>query len=347
MEIRVYDSVLNFRGVMENQTSLIWTRKYFEPGTFELHAPITEDNLKLTNRGNLLWLKGAAEAGVIEDRMLEESSTKNEITAKGRFLSSYMDRRLIRPTVQFSGKVEVAMRQLLAGVEQIPLVELGDIMGFEETVSFQATYKNLLTYEEKLAKSSGLGFRIRPHFDSKKLVFEVYRGNSRTVSQGINNRVIFSEAYNNLNNTIYRENEQLYKNVVYVGGEGEGNARVYVQVGETSGLDRRELFVDAKDIRSDELTDEEYKEKLRQRGIEALEDNALSGSFECDTGADINFKYKENYNLGDIVTVKKKAWGITQDLRITEIQEIYEYGGMRIVPTFGTPLPETIDWSDN
>ena len=70
MEIRVYDRLLNFRGVMENQTSLIWTRKYFEPGIFELHAPITEDNLKLTQRGNLLWLKGAAEAGVIEDRMI-------------------------------------------------------------------------------------------------------------------------------------------------------------------------------------------------------------------------------------------------------------------------------------
>ena len=99
MEIRVYNSELDFQGIVENQTSLIWTRKYFEPGDCELHIPITADNLRLTRRGNLLWKKGKKEAAVIEDRKLEESDSRNEITVKGRFLSSYMDRRLIKSTV--------------------------------------------------------------------------------------------------------------------------------------------------------------------------------------------------------------------------------------------------------
>lgn len=42
MEVRIYDRDLNFKGVIENHTSLIWTRKYYEPGNFEIHAPITE-----------------------------------------------------------------------------------------------------------------------------------------------------------------------------------------------------------------------------------------------------------------------------------------------------------------
>lgn len=41
----------------------------------------------------------------------------------------------------------------------------------------------------------------------------------------------------------------------------------------------------------------------------------------------VNFSYKKDYDLGDIVTVRKKAWGIEMDKRITEIQEIYENGG--------------------
>ena len=122
MEVRIYDRDLNFKGVIENHTSLIWTRKYYEPGNFEIHAPITEQNLRLLAKGNIISKRGSSEAGVIEDIENEESDLKNEITAKGRFLSSYMDRRLIKSTVNFSGKIEVAMRNLLSGVTAIPLV---------------------------------------------------------------------------------------------------------------------------------------------------------------------------------------------------------------------------------
>ena len=104
--------------------------------------------------------------------------------------------------------------------------------------------------------------------------------------------------------------------------------------------------MDAKDIQSENMTTEQYRAALETRGRETLDGAVISASFECDTGADENFRYQINYDLGDVVTVKKKAWGITEDLRITEIQEIYEYGGRRIVPTFGNALPEKIDWSD-
>ena len=111
MEVRIYGRDLFRRGQIENQTSLIWTRKFYEPGTFELHAPITDENLSLLQEGNIIGKKGSAEAGIIEDIEKEESDIKNEITVKGRFLSSYMDRRLIKRTVNFSGKTEAADRK--------------------------------------------------------------------------------------------------------------------------------------------------------------------------------------------------------------------------------------------
>ena len=155
MEVRIYDRDLNFKGVIENHTSLIWTRKYYEPGNFEIHAPITEQNLRLLAKGNIISKRGSSEAGVIEDIENEESDLKNEITAKGRFLSSYMDRRLIKSTVNFSGKIEVAMRNLLSGVTAIPLVELGTLNGFTETVEFQATMKQNWQRPERSVIVSG------------------------------------------------------------------------------------------------------------------------------------------------------------------------------------------------
>ena len=98
MEVRIYDASMNFKGLIENQTSVLWNRSYFGSGSFELYCPITDNNRDLLQMGRLVWIRGAAEAGVIESLVLEQTNIKNEITVKGRFLESYMSRRLIRPT---------------------------------------------------------------------------------------------------------------------------------------------------------------------------------------------------------------------------------------------------------
>ncbi len=346
MEVRIYGRNLFRIGQIENQTSLIWTRKFYEPGTFELHAPITNENLYMLKEGNIVGKKGSAEAGIIEDIEKEESDIKNEITVKGRFLSSYMDRRLIKKTVNFSGYIEVAMRQLYSGCIPIPLVELGSLNGFTERVEFQVTMKNLLAYENKLSRAGAIGFRYRPDFVNHKIIFETYQGKNRTLSQHENNRVIFSEDYNNLNNAIYKYNSQNLKTFAIVGGQGEGDARTYYELGGGEGYDLREVFVDAKDLNPEGMTAAQYKAALLQRAQETLNESIVSESLECETEAAINFTYKEDYDLGDIVTVRKKKWNLYMNQRITELSEVYEYGGMTVVPTFGDPLPEKIKWDE-
>ena len=349
MEVRVYTKDLRFQGVSENQTSVIWTRRYFEAGEFEIHVPITPENVNLYRRSNLVWLQGAVEAGIIEDLKYEETSTLNEITAKGRFLESYMDRRIIYPTVNFTGYTEAGMRALLSGLSKpFPHVELGDLQGYTEEVSFQVTWKELLSTQTKLAMASNLGFRFKPDFNERKIYFEVYKGLDRTRSQRNRSFTEFSDDFDNLNSATFKLNDQLEKTVAYVAGEGEGSSRRIVIVGDTTGegYERRELYVDAKDISSDGLTDAQYTAALTQRGIDKLNENELSTSLECVTVPLGNFKYKTDYDLGDIVTTKKSNWGVGQDLRITEIQEVYEHGSMQVVPTLGNPLPTTLNMED-
>ena len=351
MEIRFYTREMEFIGVTENQSSLIWTRRYDTPGEFELHAPITDYNLQLMQRENLVWIKGKKDCGSIEDLEITEGSEEAEIIAKGRFTPAYMDRRLIKSTVNFSGTYEDAMYYLPTICEEIPLVEYAEPSGITDEVTFQATYKNLLDYEEKLASAAGYGFRYAPDFENQVLTFEVYQGTDRSMEQDDVPRVIFSDEYANLESVSYRVNDQCYKNVAYVGGEGEGSERTYITVAldgyeDAEGMDLRELFVDAKDISSEDLTEDEYLAELMQRGLEKLEENAFSESVECDTEPDGNFKYEDDYDIGDIVTVRKSSWGIEKSLRLTEMQEVYESEARSLVPIFGDPLPETVDWSD-
>ena len=349
MEIRIYSQALRLQGIIENQTSLVWHRRYYDVGYFELHAPVTADNVRLLQRGNLIWKRGAVEAGVIEDLKLEETATLNQIVAKGRFLESYMNRRVIYPTFNFEGTVENAMYALYDSLtDAIPYVEKGTPQGFADTCTFQVTWKELLTCETKLAQSANLGFRFRPDFNAHKIYFEIYQGLDRTRSQHVNSFVEFSEKFDNLNSATYNVNDQLMKTVAYVAGEGEGSSRVVVTVGDTesTGYARRELYVDAKDLSSDDLTQAQYLDALRQRGYEKLNENLLSETLECVIMPLGNFNYKVDYDLGDVVTAKKNNWGIGQDLRITEIEEIYEHGAMQVAPTLGNPLPTTLNMED-
>lgn len=350
----VYNKELQRLGVIDVFRSLIWMRKYYECGTFEIHAPLNEQNLRLLTEGNILSKREyqnkngeiqkltSKESGIVEDITIDD--VMNEITAKGRFLSSIMDRRAITTVINFNGTTEDGMRKLVQSVTKMPFVQLGERKGFEEKIQFQVSYKELYTYMCKLSKYSNMGFTIRADFKEKVFYFEVYKGVDRSETQRERSQVIFSEIHKNLNGVTYVFNNQNTKTCAIVAGEGEGTERTLVTVGGGNGWDLREVIVDARDVqKDDDMTDEEYALLLEQKGYEKLAEYGVVEAMEAQTQPFVNFTYREDYDLGDIVTVKKKKWGIEKNKRITEIQEIYENGGFTIVPTYGNPLPEKVD----
>lgn len=348
MEIRVYDTNFELQRIIENHVSLLWRRCYNEVGQFSLTCPATNANIEALQLGRIVWFEGKVEAGIIESRTMDQNRTANTLVVSGRFLESLMDRRLIRPTLNYSGTVEGAMRQILEDAVPLPMVELEEAHEWEEEVSFQATYKNLLEYEKKLAKSANYGFRFRPDFVEKKIIFEIYQGLDHSLQQNDRARVIFSEDFANMTSTHYQESDQLFKTVCYVGGEGEWRDKEIVVSGDDTleGWARREVYHDASDLTSEGLTIAQYRATLAQRGAEYLESNGLAMAFSCETNPNGNFIYGLHYDLGDIVSVRKESWGVEDHQRITEITEIYEHGLPTIEPTFGTPLPETINWEE-
>lgn len=152
---------------MDNTKSLVWTRKYFEPGTFDIIVPLTDKNVTLFQKQRIVAKQETEEAGVIEDLKMLEGLDEKYIQVKGRFISSYTDRRLVQKTFTFSGKVEDAMHDLVDYVTPIPLLVNTAAAGYTETVSFQATMKNLQIYLTKLSKQGQIGYRIRPNFKEK------------------------------------------------------------------------------------------------------------------------------------------------------------------------------------
>lgn len=344
MEIRIYNNDFNLISIIENQISLLWNRKYSECGEFTLTVPITPENVKALKLGNLVWVRGKADTGMIETLTFDSDS--NTLQADGRFLLGVMDNRLIYPAFSFTGKTEVCMRTLFSQMIDEPWIELGELQGFEEEIELYALYKNLLTYEQNLAKGAALGMRFRPLFGQKKVVFEIYKGLDHSINQRERQRVIFSEEYENLESATYTESVKLEKNICVVGGQGESEYKVYVTVGDTgqTGLNRREVYQEATDVGSEGLTWQQYLKALEERGQMILDQSQKSDSFSFITTANGNFKYGIDYDLGDVVTIKKESWGLQEDMRISEVNEIYESEVPKVEITFGTPIPETITW---
>ena len=338
MDLYILDPDINLQGVIDGYSSLRWRRKYFEPGEVELHAPATAENIALLRPDNIVHRLDRQEAGIIEG----ESVEGEEITATGRMGSSMLDRRIITPTINFSGTVENAMRKIVTDNRPPPNLALGSAAGLTPTATFQATGKGVLAVCTALARSAPLGFRVRLDVPNKQWVFEVYDGTDRSVTQYDRPYVLFSDEFQNIVNPKYEINTTGAANYAYVAGQGAGENRVIVTVDQTGGAARHEIWVDARDLQQAEgQTLDDYKAQLVQRGLEKLAETARVENFSASAVDTANFAYLTDWDLGDIVSFEK--WGIRLDQRITEIEEVDEGGVVTITPTCGNPLPETLD----
>ncbi|XCH78845.1 MAG: hypothetical protein WHF31_15185 [Candidatus Dehalobacter alkaniphilus] len=342
MELKIYDTNLDLIGIIDTEKAVIWNRKYYTAGEFEVHVPANEIEISLIQKQNIVTKDGSVEFGIIENVTIEKTEDGEFIKASGRFGSSLLARRIVFDTTVLSTTVENAMRTLVndnaidisIGDRVITGLELGVLNGYTETVSFQVSYRNLLTTLSGLSETSGIGFLISFDTVNKKFKFETYKAFDRSINQSVNPRAIFSNDYDNLLESIYQTSDIEYSNVALVGGEGEGESRKMVVVGSASGLDRYEVFVNAKDIRMvDGITEPEYYQMLGQKGAESLMPKVEY--FEGNVLAEGTMIYKEDYDLGDIITIENTKWGKRINVQITEITEVYDDNGMQITPVFG------------
>lgn len=341
VDVRIYDRSMQLLGFCSGITSLQWNRKYNTSGSFEIHC--AQENAQYVALDHIVWLYGASEAGVIETiKMSNTSSTtsKREMVIKGRFLDSYMDRRLVKSTYNVADKsVAEAMQECFSNAVSLgDHISIGTVASSSATITLNESYASLLTVEQTCAAAADLGIRFRPDFAAKKIYFDIYAGVDRTVNQSDRARVVFAPAYKNLNGASYEKLGTTEKTVCYVGGSGTGTDQTVVTAGDDTltGLDRKEVYLSATDVtKTSGMTDAQYQAALKARGEQALTDDIVSETFDATIEPNGNFVYKKDYDLGDMVTVQYPDWGLSVDKRLTEISEVYERGALTIKPKFG------------
>lgn len=332
MQLYIYNPNRELAGIVESFEYLRWTRRYSQCGSFELKAIATPENNALLKEGNILWKNDDEEAGIIEH--LELSQTEQEIiTASGRFATSFLSRRIVWGPEKLSGDLSACMEQLINNNLISPIDTARQITGitysspnFGIPVSTQISYRNLMDAATDLCVASDIG--IKTVFTPATGIFTVMLYN------GANSQAVFSKEYENLTEQIYTESAADYANTALIGGEGEGADRTFVAITSGSGETRREVFVDAKDLRAEDFG-ADYTGALTFRGQSKLNEQAIRYSFDTSVNPHGNLTYKIDFDLGQTVKVISKAWGVSMITRITEVEEIYDADGLSISVVFG------------
>lgn len=341
MNIIVLDKEFNKMALIED-ASVIWTTRYYDVGDFELYLGITAEKINLLQIGNYVMREDDEQVGIIENIKIEYKDDVGEfLSVTGRFAESLLERRIVWQQTRLSGTAENGLRNLIntnvinpvIENRKIPIIQLGDIKGYTDRLDAQYTGEDLLEINKNVAINTHTGFKFK--FNNSGFDFELYKGTDRSYNQSANTFVVFSDEYDNLLSSEYEHITSAYKNVALVAGEGEGTARKTVIVGDGEGLERYEIFVDAKNVSSNdgEISLEEYNKALKEKGEEKLVTITQAFTGEVDLGQ--NYIYKKDFFIGDVVTIENKNWGIYINSRIIEIIESEDESGYKITPTFG------------
>ena len=114
-------------------------------------------------------------------------------------------------------------------------------------------------------------------------------------------------------------------------GEDSGSSRRTLVIGTETGLLRRELYIDARDIQSDKVSD--YNAALKQRGLEQLAENTRTIAFDGEVETTKMFVYGSSFFMGDIIQMVNE-YGIAGPARIIEFIHSESASGVQKYPTF-------------
>lgn len=330
--------------------SAIWTDRFATAGDFELVCFPDKHILESCQIDNYLYNPDSEHLMFIENR---ETKTDTEdgprFIVTGRSLEAMLSRRIVWEQTTLAGSFQNGIKKILEDAFISPKVESRKVSNFvfkESTdprilkMETDVQYLGDNVYDVVINQCSDhkVGFKITLDFTTLAFVFELYMGVDRTYEQTENPYVVFSPNFDNIVNSQFYESAEEYKNVALVSGEGDEGAKKFVTTGTTEGLLRRELYVDANDIRKEKddgttMTDAEYEKALIQKGKRELSEAEQKTTFDGEVDSTNGFVYGVDFFIGDLVQVVNE-YEMSGASLISEIIWSQDDDGFKCYPSF-------------
>lgn len=328
---------------------------YYGVGEFQVYTRATKTALASLKEGNYITIPRRRFVWVIE--AIEQKYVAGlgyMISATGRQAKAILGKRIINTQTQLPNDLTTAVLGLIRKHAGTEAGEARKIAGLEELTSViiqpitetQVSFTNLLTYTDELSQAYEVGAELTLT-EAAAFRYNLYTGVDRSEI------IIFSQTFDNLLSSSYTRSAANLRTYALIGGQGEGRERILQEydAGSLRGIDRAEIFVDAKDI-SSKYTDASgqeqeldlstaaglatYKQWLTERGHAKIAEGAQIESFEGEINtAATPYKFGEDFYLGDRVRVQDDYLGVYITPRILKFTirqdrtygEVVEYGG--------------------
>ena len=330
MDVYILNADLDLVGIADAYKSLIWAKRYNTVGDCELYVPATAENLSICKKG--FYIMRTDDDMICQIKKIEidtDAENGNYIVATGYDAKRLLDQRIVWGTLTANGNAETFARNMVDGAlgsaaemdRQLTdsggnrIFGLGTAAGLTDRLSEQVSFKNVGEKIREYCLKFGWGYRVK--FSGGILAFELYKGADRSTS------VIFSSDYENLAATTYIEDESNMGNIALIAGEGQGSERFRCVAGEVSGVERYEIYADARDI-SKSITYEELKKLYPLSGATIV---SSGGGYAYQvTSLDVPILddgqlewLEENYPDGSVVTVGGAEYYRIEDLIVAAL----------------------------
>lgn len=349
--IRIYDtqngSNLVLMAHIENYSNLVFTRKRSEVGTFNfsIDDSIAGSEEILVDR--LIHLPpNDSKVGRITKVIKSQSGNKTTLSVSGEEAKGLVGWRVVTPDAgqenyTVTGPAETVIKTAISkflgpsasASLKIPNIAIYADAGAGDTFTLTGRYSNLLKEIQTCSESTGVWWYLAIDLVNSQLSVRVTPGKDRTTSQTTNDWAPFSTRFKTIESATRTDTKEAYKNVAIVAGQGEGINRAIRTVGSLAGWDRRETFVDARQLSTNPALD--------SRGAEALVKSGESVAIDTTILPESQLVLDRDYALGDTVTME--AFGLSEDRVITSVTEGWTSSGYTIDLGFGKPVKTLAD----
>lgn len=344
---KLENDTFNRIAVIDNATSVIWVKRFNDIGQFELYIKASAELLKLLDGDIFITRDDSNVAMYVEKiKLTTDAENGDYLTISGRSAEVILAWKYISRKVYSSADTtaEYIIRNLIENIlitspiiirdDAISWLTLGTNHNWDDKVTRQFTGKSLYDIVKDLCVTYSYGFEFA--WNGAGFTINLYKGTDRSYEQSENTFVVFSPNFENLGNTEYIKDTTNFANTAWIGGEGEGNDRVFVFVYPENlyGFYRRMIYIDARNSSSDggDISANAYRKMLKNQAVEALELCKVTQEFNGEILNYNNYTYGVDYNLGDKVSIINE-YGIKGNSTITEITEVEDETGYRLIPT--------------
>ncbi len=331
MILNVLDEHRELIDIVDYAIEILWTKKYYDVGGCVFRIAASNEAIDLfINKGKYISRDDDDMVCVITKITLSQNidSGADELTVTCLSLNNILSQRVVWEQLNLNYSVDICMRFLVdrnfintTAERTVDFIKLGALTEYGPTILKQVTEDyNILIAIQELAMAYNIGFKFVMN-ENKEFVFTLYRGIDRSNNQTDVDPVEFSPGLHNLNSFTYELDLSNEKNVAIVAGEGEGVNRKKVVVGTITGINRKEMFVDhgSSSTNDGDIVATDYNTMLTETGINVLSENAVTKHFNFEVDAN-SYVYKEDYDLGDIITIQAD-YGLSLNAKIVEVIE--------------------------